>query len=103
MEFVQFLRQFRIGPYAIFDLVMSYIGIFLVAPVLSKLASKFSVKISRTAWLWFTLPISVIFHLIFRQNTAFMQRLFSSQGYHVEVIVLLFMVYMGVRHIYKYK
>lgn len=97
------LRQYRIGPYAIFDIATSYIGIYLIAPLLSKFAEKFSLRIPRTTWLWFTLPISVIFHLVFGQNTEFMKRLFSPEGYHNEVILLTIMMYIGGKQIRRSK
>lgn len=99
MELIGVLRQFRIGPFAIFDTAIAYAGIFLVAPLLTKLFSRLHLYISRTAWLWLTLPISVIFHFVFRQNTPFMRMLLDPNGFYIEKVALLFMLYMGLRNI----
>lgn len=94
---IAYLRQFRVGPYTIFDFVISYVGVYLLAPVLTKFMQKFNVNISRAGWLWLTLPLAVIFHFIFRQDTPFMKLLFNPETYFIEPIVLLFMLYMGLK------
>lgn len=99
MNFIDFLRQFRIGPFAIFDTALAYVGIFFVAPLLTKLFSRFHLNISRTAWLWLTLPIAVIFHLVFRQSTPFMKMFLDLNGFYIAKIILLSMLYMGLRNI----
>lgn len=50
MDFISVLRQFRIGPFTIFDTAAAYIGIFFLAPLLTKIFSKIHVNISR-GWL----------------------------------------------------
>ena len=101
MDYIVILRQFRIGPFTIFDTVTAYLGIFLLSPLLSKIFSKIHINISRTGWLWLTLPISVLFHLIFRQNTPFMKMLLDPHQFqfYLGIIILLFMIYMGLRKI----
>jgi ABC-type enterochelin transport system permease subunit len=99
MNFIDFLRQFKIGPFAIFDTTLAYVGIFLVAPLLTKLFSRLQLRISRTAWLWLTLPIAVIFHLVFRQSTPFMKMFLDPNGFYIAKIILLFMLYMGLKNI----
>lgn len=99
MDFIGVLRQFRIGPFTIFDTLTAYIGIFLIAPLLTKLFSRLHLYISRTGWLWLTLPIGVIFHLVLHINTPFMKMLLNPSGDYLAKIVLLFMLYMGLRNI----
>ncbi|MDP3883076.1 MAG: hypothetical protein Q8Q48_03395 [Candidatus Staskawiczbacteria bacterium] len=99
MDFLDFLRQFKIGPFAIFDTALAYVGIFFVAPLLTKLFSKLQLRISRNAWLWLTLPIAVIFHIAFRQNTPFTKMFLDPHGFYGAKIILLFMLYMGLRNI----
>ena len=101
MDVVSILRQYRIGPFTIFDTVTAYLGIFLLSPLLSKLFSKLHINISRAGWLWLTLPISVIFHLVFRQNTPLMKMLsdpFKFEFYLI-LVALLLMTYLGLRKI----
>ncbi len=99
MGFIDILRQYRIGPFTIFDTAAAYIGIFLVAPILTRLFSKIHLSISRTAWLWLTLPISVVVHFILHQNTPFMKMLLDPNDSYIAKIILIFMLFMGIRQI----
>lgn len=99
MGIIEVLRQFRIGPFTIFDTALAYVAIFLLAPLLSKIFAKINFQISRSSWLWLTLPIGVIFHLIFQQNTPFTRMFLDLNGFYIEKIVLLIMLYMGLRNI----
>src|ERR1035437_3587054 len=101
MDYIAILRQFRIGPFTVFDTVTAYLGIFLIAPLLTKIFSKIHINISRAGWLWLTLPISVVFHLIFRQNTPFMKMLLNPNQFqfYLGIIIILFMIYMSLRKI----
>ena len=101
MDYVSILRQYKIGPFAIFDTILAYVGMFLLAPVLSKLCAKMHLIIPRAAWLWFTMPISVIFHFLFRQNTPLMNMLFSQHSFIIPAIILMGMVFMGLITIKK--
>lgn len=99
MEFIEVLRQFRIGPFTIFDTSLAYVGIFLVSPLLSKLFAKINIFIPRSSWLWLTLPIGVIFHLIFNVNSPFMKMLLDPSGNYLVKIMLIFMLFMGLKSI----
>jgi uncharacterized integral membrane protein len=101
MDVLNILRQYRIGPFTIFDVATAYLGIYLLAPLLTKMFSKIHINVSRVGWLWLTLPISVLFHLIFRQNTPFMKMLLNPHQFqfYLGIIILLFMIYMGLRKI----
>jgi len=101
MDYLIFLRQFKIGPFAIFDTAISYLGIFLLAPLLTKLFSYFKISISTSSWLWLTLPLSVLFHIIFRQNTPLTKILLDPRQFqfYLALVILLFMTYMGLKNI----
>ncbi|MFA5932591.1 MAG: hypothetical protein WCV81_04930 [Microgenomates group bacterium] len=99
MGFIEVLRQYRVGPFTLFDTLIAYIGIFLVAPLFSKLFARFNISISRSSWLWLTLPIGVIFHLIFQVHSPFMKTLLDPNGNYIAKIVLIFMLFMGLRNI----
>lgn len=100
MDSISLLRQFKIGPFALFDIVISYVSVFLLAPLLTKLFHKVHLRISRAAWLWWTLPIAVLFHLAFRQNTPFMKLLFDPSSFYLPAILLIIMVLMGVKVVF---
>lgn len=99
MEILVYLRQFKIGPFAIFDVVVSYLGIYLLAPLLTKLFAKLHLNIGRVQWLWLTLPIAAIFHLIFKQDTPLMKMVMDTNGYYFVKIAHIFMLFMGLRNI----
>lgn len=100
---IEYLRQFRIGPFAIFDIISSYLGILILSPILSWVASRMNLKISTITWLWFTLPLAVIFHIIFRQSTPMMKMLTNLGNYqfYIAILILIAMTYMGFRKIHK--
>lgn len=98
MNLISSLRQFRIGGIAIFDLAVSYFGIYFLAPVLSKIFKKFGLLIGRKEWLWLTLPIGVMVHLLVGQETALNSMLLSDGNYLVKII-LIFMLWMGLKEI----
>lgn len=100
---LEYLRQFKIGPFAIFDIAISYIGILILTPLLSWLMSKLHLKIPMSSWLWFTMPISVIFHIVFRQSTP-MMKILTNPGqpqFYIALFILLTMTYVGLRGISK--
>lgn len=101
MNYITFLRQFKIGSFAIFDFVTAYLLVFLLSPLLTKLFSIFHISISRNAWLWLTLPISVIFHLIFNQKTPLIKMLLDPKHFqfYLVIAILLIMTYMGLKNI----
>lgn len=105
MMSIEYLRQFKIGQFAIFDIVISYVGIAILSPILIWFTSKFNLKIPVISWLWFTLPIAVIFHIIFGQSTPLMKMLTDPWSYqfYVVVLFLIFMIHMGLRKIHKIK
>lgn len=100
---LEYLRQFKAGPFAIFDTVISYVGILIFAPILSWLAAQLHIRIPTSSWLWFTMPISVIFHLIVNQLTPLMKVL-ANPGhftFYIALFTLIAMTYMGLRGISK--
>lgn len=93
------LRHFRFGPFAYFDTLTAYIAIFLIAPLLTKLFSKVHIYIKRAEWLWLTLPIALVFHFALRLNTPFKRMFLDPTGYYfIPQIVILFMIFMGLRN-----
>ena len=99
------LRQYKVGPLAIFDIIISYLGIAILAPLLSKIFLKFKIVIPIKSWIWLTMPIGVIFHILFRQSTPFMKMLLNPQkfDFYLALISLTIMVYFGVKDISKIK
>lgn len=96
---IETLRSVRIGPFTVFDTATAYIGVFLLAPLLTKLFSRYHSYISRTQWVWLTLPIAVVFHLALSLNTPFVALLFHFPSAFIAIPLLIFMLYMGLKDI----
>ena len=99
MDTLTLLRQYKIGPFAIFDTVISFVGMYLFAPFLSKLFLKIHVVVPRSSWLWFMFPVSVLVHFIFRQQTPLMKMLYPPDTNIVAIFILVIMITMGMRNI----
>ena len=97
MPTLEFLRSFRIFEMAIFDLVVSYLGIWLLSPFLIKLFKRFRLKTTKTQWLWLVLPLSIIIHLAVGQETALTRMIFDPYGNHLAKAIVLLMVFMALK------
>ncbi len=98
---IDFLRSFRIGPFAIFDFAASYLAMYFLAPHLSKLFSIIGIKVTREQWLWLTLPIATLVHIIFGTKTAFTAMALDSSGGWIAKITIFFMIFMTYLRRYK--
>jgi len=96
---ITLLRSYRIGAFSIFDFATAYLGVYLIAPLLSKLFLRLGLVIPRSSWLWLTLPISVVVHLALGITTPLMKMLFDPSGYYLLKLAIIGMLYMGLRAI----
>lgn len=103
MNTLEFLRQFHLGGYAIFDLVVSFLGIFLLSPALSKLFLKMKIYIPKINWLFLTLPIGIFVHLLVGTMTPMTKQFFSWPGNLWLKAFILILVFLGFRGVKKIK
>jgi hypothetical protein len=96
---IEFLRSFRIAGYAIFDIVASLVGIYLLAPLLSKLFLKIRIVIPKRSWLLLTLPLGIIVHLIFMRITPMTANFFDLHGHYRLKIVMIVLLVLGLKDI----
>lgn len=96
---IEYLRSFRIVGFAIFDFVVSFLGIFILSPLLSKLFSFMHISIPKKNWIFLTLPIGVLFHLIFGSITPMTKDLLDINGNYFMKIGILSLVILGLRNI----
>lgn len=97
---IDFLRQFRIAGFAIFDLSVAFLGILILSPLLSWLFRKLGVEIPKRSWIFWTLPIGIITHLIIGRKTPMTTDFIDLSGHYVLkifVLVLLILGMMGVK------
>ena len=94
METLEILRSFKIFGYAIFDLILSFGWIYLIAPRLSRLFLKIWIEISRKSWLFLILPIGILFHLIFQNITPMTRNLFDINGFYLlKILIMILLIF----------
>lgn len=99
MGLFQFLRQYRVGEYAIFDTALSFIAVYFLAPLLTKLFRKIGINIPRWNWLYLTLPISVVVHGILGIYTPLTHNFFDPSGHWIVKLVVILLLVLGVKDI----
>ena len=96
---IEFIRQFRFDGYAIFDFVAAFLGIYLLAPLLSKLFRKLGVEIPTKSWMFFTLPISIIAHLLVGNITPMTRDFIDMHDHYILKILILILLVLGIKGI----
>ncbi len=99
MATIEFLRQFRIGGYAIFDFVASFVVIYLLAPLLSKLFLKIKLQIPKKSWVFLTLPIGILTHLLVGSITPMTKNFIDLNGHYILKLVMLALIIFGIKDI----
>jgi len=101
MSTIDFLRQFRFLGYAIFDLAASFAGMALLATPLSKLFARFGIIIPRVKWLFLTLPIGILAHVLVGRYTPMTVQFLDSHTHYALKIVILMLTVFGLLGIKK--
>ena len=96
---IEFLRSFKLGEYAIFDLVVSFLGVYLLAPVLTQLFKFTKLNIPLASWLYLTLPISILFHLLVGRYTPMTKYFLDPTGHYILKIFILGLLVLGLKDI----
>ncbi len=96
---IEFLRQFRLGEYAIFDFVVAFLGIYLLSPLLSKIFLKFRIDIPKRNWLFLTLPISIFAHLLVGNITPMTKDFIDINNHYILKILILGLLTLGIKGI----
>ena len=99
MTTLEYLRQFRLEQYAIFDLVVSFLGIYLLSPLLTKLFRKIKIEIPKRNWLYLTLPIGILIHLLFGTLTPMTKNFLDINDHYILKALIIILTIMGLRKI----
>jgi len=99
MDAISFLRQFRVGEYAIFDFVVSFLTVLLIAPLLSKIFRKIGIDIPKYDWLFFVLPVAVIAHLLIGRMTPMTINFIDIGGHYLLKIIIISSLILGLMNI----
>ena len=90
MNIIHNLRQYRVGEFAVFDFAVSYLAMWFLAPLLSRLVRKVGFHVPRINWIFFTLPLAVAIHLAIGQSTPLTSQTMAPwAGYVAKGVVLL--------------
>jgi len=92
---IEFLRQFRIGEYAIFDFTLAFLVMALLAPVLSGACKKVGLFIPKRSWIVWTLPLSLIVHFLFGAMTPMTVSFIDPNGQYLLKILIAFLTALG--------
>lgn len=100
---IDYLRSFRIGPYAIFDFAASFLGIYLLSPILSKLFLKVGLKISTKSWMLLTIPLSILIHLLVGNITPMTADFINLHEAYLLKIIVIALTYLAIKDIKRIK
>lgn len=84
--FINKIREIKFNDYALFDLLLSYLLMFLIAKQFN-----FNVKSA----LLLTLPISIIIHKIFNIHTVLTDRFFNPNDFYLLKFSIIYSVYLA--------
>ena len=96
---IEFLRQFRLGGYAIFDFAAAFLGIYLLSPLLSKIFLKLRIDIPKHNWLYLTLPISILAHLLVGNITPMTRDFIDMHGHYILKVLIIGLLILGIKGI----
>lgn len=96
---IEFLRQLRIGEYTIFDFAVAFLGIYLLSPLLSKLFLKIKIDIPKKNWLYLTLPIGVLAHILVGNITPMTRDFLDIHDHYILKILILVLLILGLKNI----
>ena len=99
MFIIDYLRQFKIAGFAVFDFTLAFVGMYFLAPLLTKLFRKIRLDISRKCWLFLTLPISIAVHLIVGNITPMTAGFFDIHSNYILKIIILCLLILGIKDI----
>jgi hypothetical protein len=97
MNIINYLRQFRIGPFTIFDFAISYIGIYFLSPYIIKLCAYFNIRITKINIMWLVLPASILTHIILKTYTPLTKMFLNISDYYFLKILIIYMIYAGLK------
>lgn len=96
---IEFLRQFRLGEYAMFDFFVAFLGIYLASPWLSKALLKLRIDVPKRNWLFLTLPIGIFVHVLIGTVTPMTRNFLDLQDHYILKIFILILLVFGLKGI----
>ncbi|MDO8802935.1 MAG: hypothetical protein Q7R35_00760 [Elusimicrobiota bacterium] len=100
---IEYLRQFKISGYAVFDFAASFIGMLLLSPLLSGLARRAGLQVPRINWVYLTLPLGLAAHLASGNITPMTADFIDPRGHYLVKAAIIFFLMLGLRNIKSLK
>ncbi len=95
MPSIEFLRSFRIGGYAIFDLTTSFLGVLVLSPFLIRLFRLIHLEIPLSSWMLFTIPIGILTHIVTGNHTLMTKYFLDPSGHYLLKLFIIILVLLG--------
>lgn len=96
MNAIDYLRQFRVGGFAMFDFTVAFLGMLLLSPLLSRLAKKAGIHVPKRNWVILTLPVGVLAHLLIGNITPLTKNVLDPGGHYLAKAVIIGCCILGV-------
>ncbi len=96
---IAYFRQFRIEGFTIFDSGASFLGVYILAPLLTRLFRLFGIEISRKSWLYFVLPIGILAHSFSGTKTPMTREFLDPSGFYPLKLIILTLTILGLKDI----
>ena len=86
---IEYLRSFRLAEYAVFDLTAAFVGVYLLSPWLSRFFLKFGFVVPTISWMFFTLPLGILVHILIGTETLMVNN-FLNPNDHFSLKMFIF-------------
>ncbi len=100
---IEFLRQFRIFEFAVFDLALAFLGVLMLSPLLSWIFKKCGIHIPKRNWIFLTLPMSIVIHIAVGHITPLTRNFIDLGGHYFLKILIICLIILGMRGIKRIK
>jgi hypothetical protein len=100
---IEYLRQFRVGGFAIFDFATAFLGVLILSPMLRWLFRKVGLEIPIRSWVFFTLPIGILTHILIGRKTPMTVEFLDLGGHYLLKAVILGLFILGITGIKRIK
>ncbi len=101
MHALAFLRQFRIANFAVFDFAISFVAVYFLSPLLTKPFAKWGAYVPRKSWLYFTVPLAILVHVLTRTQTPLTRQFLDPSAHYLVKIIVLALFLLGLRGVRK--
>ena len=96
---IEYLRTFRLGEYAIFDIASAFLGVFLLSPLLTRIFRLVNLEIPLVSWMLLTLPLGLLTHIIIGKETLMTKYLLDPSSHYLLKICIFGLLISGLKNI----